>query len=66
MNKDKKLLLVTIVVFIAFIVMFYQAYKINQLTNKVYSQNAVILEMQHGHEQTMLALYNHLTFCEYP
>ena len=64
MNKDKKLLLV--VVFMAFISMLYQAHRINQLTNKVQSKNAVIMEMQHGHEQTILALYNHLTFCEYP
>lgn len=64
--KIKIMLVIYLVIFIVFIsILNYHQKKVEQLTYIVQNQKAVIEHMQHGHEQTMLSLYSHLTFCEY-
>lgn len=62
-NKPLKILLVSLGLALAF--MIYQYYQIHQLNALLDNQQAIIAHIEHSHEQMLLALYNHLTFCEY-
>lgn len=63
--KTKVSIIVWLIVFIVMLLTFYQHQKkVEQLTSTVQSQKAVIEQMHHEHEQMLLSLYAHLTFCE--